>query len=78
MPNRAMTIGIHNVVITAANAAGNAVQRMTRMNTSQTWLASQTAVTERSITSRGPVPRRSPTASRSQTPPPKSAPPVTA
>ena len=28
--------------MTAANACGNAVQKMTRSNTSQTWLASQT------------------------------------
>src|SRR5262249_7612107 len=66
------------VVIPAANACGNAVQKMTRSKTSQTWLASHTGVIDSSIRARGARPRWSPPASRSHRPPPKSAPPSTA
>ncbi len=63
----------------APKASGNAVQRTTRMKISQTWLASQTGVSERWIRARGAAPlRSSKPASRSQKPPPKSAPPNSA
>jgi hypothetical protein len=45
------------------------------MNTSQTWLASQTGVSERWIAARGRSPLWASPAIRSQKPPPKSAPP---
>ena len=66
------------MVITAANACGNAVQKMTRSKTSQTWLASQTGVIDSSIRARGARPRAVVPASRSHRPAPKSAPPSTA
>ena len=78
IPARASHSGSAAVVITAANACGNAVQKMTRSKISQTWLASHTGVIDSSINARGARPRRSPPASRSHRPPPKSAPPSTA
>ena len=78
IPASASQIGSASVVITEANACGNAVQKMTRSNTSQTWLASQTGVIDSSISPRGARPRAVVPASRSHRPPPKSAPPRTA
>jgi hypothetical protein len=78
IPASASHSGSATVVITAANACGNAVQKMTRSKTSQTWLASHTGVIDSSISARGARPRRSPPASRSHRPPPKSAPANTA
>ena len=78
IPATASHSGSAQVVITAANAAGKPVQKMTRSKTSQTWLASHTGVIDSSISARGSRPRRSPPASRSHRPPPKSAPPSTA
>ena len=40
---------MNSVEVTASNAAGNAVQRTTRMKISQTWFASQTGPMQRSI-----------------------------
>jgi hypothetical protein len=77
-PPTASQSGSAAVVITAANASGNPVQKMTKMKTSQTWLASHTGVIEASIRARGARPRRVVPASRSHRPPPKSAPPSTA
>ncbi len=62
----------------APKASGKAVQRTTRMKISQTWLASQTGVSERSISARGRLPFSASPAIRSQKPAPKSAPPKTA
>jgi hypothetical protein len=62
----------------AANARGNPVHSTTRQKISQTWLASDTGVIERSMRSRGRAPRSAPPARRSHTPAPKSAPPNTA
>ena len=62
----------------AENASGNAVQRTTRMKISQTWLASQTGVSDCWIRARGRSPFSASPAIRSQRPPPKSAPPKTA
>ncbi len=45
------------------------------MKISQTWLASQTGVSERWISARGRAPFSASPAIRSQNPPPKSAPP---
>ena len=42
--------------MTALKAGGKAVQRTTRMKISQTWLASQTGVSERWIRARGRSP----------------------
>ncbi len=78
IPNAASHSGSAAAVMTAANAAGNAVQKMTRMKISHTWLASQTGVIVSSISCRGARPRWSPPASRSHSPPPKSAPPSAA
>ena len=78
IPASASHSGSAATVITAANACGNAVQKMTSAKTSQTWLASHTGVIDSSINCRGARPRRSPSASRSHRPPPKSAPPSTA
>jgi hypothetical protein len=78
IPATASHSGTAPVVITAANACGKPVQKITRSKTSQTWLASQTGLIDSSISRLGSCPRRSPPASRSHRPPPKSAPPSTA
>ena len=78
IPSTASQIGSAAAVITAANASGKAVQKMTRAKMSQTWLASHTGVIDSSISRRGARPRRSPPATRSHSPPPKSAPPSVA
>ena len=49
IPASASHSGSAAAVITAANACGNAVQKMTRAKTSQTWLASHTGVIDSSI-----------------------------
>src|ERR1700694_260573 len=42
IPRAARPRGMNRVVVMAANAAGNALQRTTRQKMIQTWLASQT------------------------------------
>ena len=59
----------------ALKTVGKAVQTTTRMKINQTWLASQTGVSECWIVFRGRSPFSALPAIRSQKPPPKSAPP---
>ena len=56
IPSAASAIGTYSVVMIAPKASGKAVQRTTRMKISQTWLASQTGVSERWIRARGARP----------------------
>ena len=58
IPASASHSGSAATVITAANACGNAVQKMTSAKTSQTWLASHTGVIDSSISCarRAPAP----------------------
>ena len=76
MAKTASMSGSNRVEVIAANAAGNAVQRMTRSKISHTWFVSQTGPIAWSIRAQGNTrPRAVPPASRSHRPPPKSAPP---
>src|ERR1700759_2575557 len=75
IPSTARISGTYKVLKMALKTDGKAVQRTTRMKTSQTWLASQTGVSERWIAIRGSQPFFALPAIRSQKPPPKSAPP---
>jgi hypothetical protein len=75
MPKAASVSGTYSVDMIAPKASGKAVQSTTRMKISQTWLASQTGVSERWIRARGRAPFPASPATRSQKPPPKSAPP---
>ena len=69
---------MNSVDMTDAKASGNAVQRVTSMKISQTWLASQTGPIAQSISARARLPRSPPPATSAQNPEPKSAPPKTA
>src|SRR5262249_50928989 len=56
IPAAASHSGRARVVITAANAGGNAVQKMTRAKTSQTWVASPTGGSDSRIRAGGAPP----------------------
>ena len=78
IPSAASVSGTNSVDMIAANAGGNAVQRITRSKISQVWFASQTGPIASAMSARGAAPRLAPPAARSQKPAPKSAPPKTA
>ena len=78
IPTAIANRGMASVDMTAANATGKAVQKITSTKISHTWLASHTGPIERLTSARSPSPRRAPPAVRSHRPVPRSAPPSTA
>ena len=64
--------------MTAANASGKPVQKITSAKISQTWLASQTGPTAQAMSACERRPRAPPPDASAQNPAPKSAPPNTA